>query len=315
MPRSGIGTGPIGFMHRLISNTPRNAAIYSPLLKGADLFLCVIRQSYQAWRQIDARGLPLVLRLDGIYPDKTGLCHQINEEIKETYSRANGVIFQSEFTRSVVTSVFGPPPGLEVVIYNGSFHNESSFANKCEGRHRLLILSRWGDRQRNDEAVRCFVDYPRNNEYDLLIAGKVPPVNRIAHPRVQYLGRLHPSQVLRTLKSCAGLLHLAWYDWCPNSVIEALTSGVPVICTNLGGTKELVKESGIVIENDNAFDWTNPDLMSNVPPIRQELFNNALDRLLEGTETFQFPRKDLFIQRTARAYVDFFGRVLSDAHL
>lgn len=314
IPRSGIGTGPTGFMHRLMSNTPQHLARFTPLVNRSDLFLCLPRQSGQARRKMRLRGVPLVLRLDGIYPDQTGLLQKINQEIRETYLGANGVIFQSEFTRYVVTSVFGPPPSLATVIYNGSSGNRSSVPKPIEGRPRLLILSRWDARKRNEEAVRCFVNYPRNSNYDLLVAGIVPPSKRVRHPRIKYLGRLHPSQVMRTLNSCSGLLHLAWYDWCPNSVIEALTSGVPVICTNLGGTKEIVKRSGIIIDNDDVFDWTDHSLMSSVPPVRQELFNDALDRLLEGTQDFEFPRTDLFIQQTAKQYVRFFSRILSDAH-
>jgi len=32
------------------------------------------------------------------------------------------------------------------------------------------------------------------------------------------------------------------YDWCPNIVIEAMARGCPVICSDSGGTKELVSK-------------------------------------------------------------------------
>ena len=37
------------------------------------------------------------------------------------------------------------------------------------------------------------------------------------------------------------------YDWCPNMVVSALADRVPVICSNFGGTKELVRKNGIII--------------------------------------------------------------------
>ena len=43
------------------------------------------------------------------------------------------------------------------------------------------------------------------------------------------------------------MIHLAWLDHCPNVVVEAVASGVPVICAESGGTKELVGGFGAVI--------------------------------------------------------------------
>ena len=44
------------------------------------------------------------------------------------------------------------------------------------------------------------------------------------------------------------MVHLAWLDWCPNTVVEGLASGLPVLCSHNGGTKELVKGDGIILE-------------------------------------------------------------------
>ena len=45
--------------------------------------------------------------------------------------------------------------------------------------------------------------------------------------------------------------NLAWHftpwDWCPNSVLEQMASGNPVICASSGGTSELVGPAGISI--------------------------------------------------------------------
>lgn len=44
-----------------------------------------------------------------------------------------------------------------------------------------------------------------------------------------------------------------WYENCPMSVVESLALGTPVICSDLGGTKELVKENetGLIFEAKN----------------------------------------------------------------
>ena len=43
------------------------------------------------------------------------------------------------------------------------------------------------------------------------------------------------------------MIHLAWLDHCPNVVVEALSQKCPVICTDSGGTKEIVGQSGLII--------------------------------------------------------------------
>lgn len=43
------------------------------------------------------------------------------------------------------------------------------------------------------------------------------------------------------------MLHVKAPDWCPNAVIEALSCGLPVICPELGGTRELVCDAGVVV--------------------------------------------------------------------
>jgi glycosyltransferase involved in cell wall biosynthesis len=43
-------------------------------------------------------------------------------------------------------------------------------------------------------------------------------------------------------------LHCAWADHCPNVVCEALSQGTPVVCSEVGGTKELVGSYGYVLK-------------------------------------------------------------------
>jgi hypothetical protein len=50
------------------------------------------------------------------------------------------------------------------------------------------------------------------------------------------------------------MLHLAYADHCPNTVIEALSQGCPVVCSSVGGTRELVGDFGIVVD-DGRFDF------------------------------------------------------------
>ena len=53
----------------------------------------------------------------------------------------------------------------------------------------------------------------------------------------------------RYIKGCIGTVHLAWIDWCPNSVVESIMAGKQVIHTNSGGTQEIVNGRGYQVKD------------------------------------------------------------------
>jgi glycosyltransferase involved in cell wall biosynthesis len=59
------------------------------------------------------------------------------------------------------------------------------------------------------------------------------------------------------------MIHLAWLDHCPNVVVEAISQGCPVICTDSGGTQEIVRSNGVIVPEKSQYrfelaDYDNP---------------------------------------------------------
>ena len=120
-----------------------------------------------------------------------------------------------------------------------------------------------------------------------------------------------PLVARKIISDSLGLIHLDQYDWCPNIVVAACFDKVPIICSNYGGTKEIVKSNGIVI---NEF----PDnLPSNIEGMQfarnsripNKLFVDALDRLLFEPRSFEMNNK-LFMHNTSMSYINVFKKVL-----
>jgi glycosyltransferase involved in cell wall biosynthesis len=71
--------------------------------------------------------------------------------------------------------------------------------------------------------------------------------------RVLLPGGMEPTQVARWI-SAADLLTLpSWSEGYPNVVVEALACGTPVVATDVGGTREILRDDcGILVPPRNA---------------------------------------------------------------
>ena len=69
------------------------------------------------------------------------------------------------------------------------------------------------------------------------------------------IGEVSPNSLSKWYRTADIYLHLAWIEPCGNTQIEAMASGVPVICCNNGGIGETVNEAsgGIVVDADMPF--------------------------------------------------------------
>jgi glycosyltransferase involved in cell wall biosynthesis len=107
-------------------------------------------------------------------------------------------------------------------------------------------------------------------------------------------------------------LFFSWLDNCPNTVLEALACGVPVICTNQGGTHELIEKTkgGLIVEADVPFHFKPVDLYH--PPVPdQNALVRAVVTMVERHKEFAaaIDRTAIDIDIVAQRYVDFAEKV------
>lgn len=253
----------------------------------------------------------VVQRLDGIWSKPEDIDTK-NARIKQLYHEADGVVFQSQFDCDYITSQWGHPTkiGLFRIISNGVEIEEVNRNDVPDGLRTLresheavfVCSANWHRSKRLKECVELFLHLQRNYASSCLLVLGDHPDHLIAHKDVYYAGSLPHEVCLQAYAIADWMLHLAWFEHCPNVVVHALSQGCPVVCTSVGGTKELVRDFGCVLRESAKFDFKKPcdydvppsiDLSGVVLPQRTSLGEHAC----------------IDIARTAERYVELFERI------
>ena len=255
------------------------------------------RQIAALWR-IRQRGIRVVQRLDGINwvhkVRRTGLRHYLRSEygniiLKVIRDRlVDRVVYQSNFARHWWQRSHGSANVPEHVVYNGvdlSVFRPDETRLPPEDCVRLLMVegSIMGGYEIGLEHGVAFAKALANRadsahshlpaKVELLIVGQVKPGTRL-----QFERRLAASDRSGLALSWAGLVpqdripeidrtaHMLFsadvHAACPNSVIEALASGTPVVGFDTGALSELVTSGAgeIVPYGGNSWRLESPDV-------------------------------------------------------
>jgi glycosyltransferase involved in cell wall biosynthesis len=237
-----------------------------------------------------------ILRLDGLYFDRG---HPENQSIFHAYDQFDHIIFQGGFCRhqyEAFTGIKRP----HSIITNGvpeEFFIPQEKAFYSEFDKVLIASSSWRRHKRIEEVVEAFKS-PLLKDILLVVLGGYSGPDL---PNVSYLPRIDPEQLPAYYHSADAMVHLAWLDWCPNTVVEGLASGLPVLCSHNGGTKELVKGDGIILELEEDYILGSElDLYS--PP--QVDISSIVDGVLRIVDMPRIKtRNDLKIKNTAIQYI------------
>lgn len=260
---------------------------------------------------IEPTGRPLakkvIQRLDGIWfsPEEF---ETKNSSIKKLYHVADGVIWQSEFDRGMTTKWWGNPKN-GTVIRNGINAPEIKkfqipALEQIRQHYEMLFVcsANWHPQKRLMANIDLYKHLRSFYSSAALIVLGSNPI-KVADPHIFYAGS-QPHEVCLEIFSAANwMLHLAWLDHCPNTVVEALSQGTPVVCSEQGGTKELVQDFGVILKEKNEynFELTNYDN----PPI---LDLTQINKKLPEKEKLGNPF-DVTMDRTMKEYLSFLERI------
>lgn len=274
-------SGPNKFSRQLLNSLVSDYGFSLTSQKDADVEFCLIQQASHKIK-------PMILRLDGIYFNKSQDFNQQNIPINFSYKNSDIVVFQSEFNRRLTEKWFGPHPNYRI-IHNAYLDNpvKDKIFKKESDKEIWSCASSWRPHKRLIDNVRYFLEKAPNDAM-LYVAGEgikdqdIIDIQKLIsfygnEKTVKVCGNLDYTTLRMLYDASSTFLHLAYLDHCPNVVVDAVAHGCHVVCSSSGGTKEIVK-NGTIIEEDE-WDFSPIDLYS--PPkmdfSKIKKINNLLD--------------------------------------
>ncbi len=210
-----------------------------------------------------ARGVRIVQRLDGINwiyrVRNTGLRHSLRAEYGNLVLSlirskiATHILYQSEFCHQWWENWYGVPQKLYSIVHNGvdlDHYRPLPGNDPVSAPYRLLIVEGnlgGGYDQGLENGIELAQRLNRDHrmEIELMVVGRISKEHRssvVSRSRIPILwaGEV-PREKIPDIDRSAHLLFSADLNpACPNSVIEALSCGLPVVSFDTGALNELV---------------------------------------------------------------------------
>lgn len=249
---SGDGGGPLVKVARLKEHFPEHrwrfnlvyALSNAPYLPRAALVL------------LRARGIPIVLNQNGVfYPGwYDGDWRAMNAVMAQGYHLADHVFWQSEFCRRAADRFLGERQGPGEILYNAVDTSRFSPVQRPAGQPFTFLLtgkiaSHMAYRLRSTLEGLAWAR-AQGLEARLTIAGLIDPGARSRTEdclrslglaeAVTFAGPYTQSTAPEVYRGADAYVMTKYLDPCPNTVLEAMACGLPVLYSASGGVPEMV---------------------------------------------------------------------------
>jgi len=263
--RSGNVGGPLVKVSRLQGYFPQHSFRYNLIyaLSNAPYL------SARALEHLRLKNIPIVLNQNGVfYPGwYSGDSDRQNAMMAEMYHRADYVFWQSEFCRRSADRFLGAREGAGEVLFNAVDLDQFSPLEKLSVRPFTFLLTGKISVALNYRVKSTIsglaLARQAGTDVKLKISGWLqdPASIRLMAQKygvsdyVQITGAYSQAEAPSIYQAADAYIMTKYLDPCPNTVIEALACGLPVLYSSIVGVPELVgKNAGIGLEVPENFE-------------------------------------------------------------
>lgn len=205
--------------------------------KGCDVALGISR-----WRT--KTKLPKVIRVDGIHLKRNDKNDWKNERIRKGVKKSDAVIYQSEYAKRECERYFKIKKKNTYVIFNGA--NPADYEKSLNVNIDVISSAKWCHRNgwRKQKKLKTVIKVAAlMPDVNFFVAGKLHKPQK-STDNLTFLGYLEDVELRKCLRSAKVMFYPASMDWNPNSCIEALCAGCPIVGTSEHGVTELIRACG-----------------------------------------------------------------------
>ena len=227
-----------------------------------NLVYLISNNSFLSKRSIDLlkeKKIPIILNQNGVYYPEwfEGDYKEKNYINSYFYQLADYVLYQSQFSKKASEKYLGKRLGAGEILYNAV--DTSYFLPKKNLDKYFTFLITGNIRKKSNYRILSIIYALSNlgNEYKNIkvnIAGYIEDKNYLLNiidtlsleENITFLGKYSQKEAPYIYNTADAYITMAYNDNCPSAVIEAMSSGLPILYSASGGIPELVdKESGI----------------------------------------------------------------------
>ncbi|HEX8378662.1 MAG TPA: glycosyltransferase [Pedobacter sp.] len=192
------------------------------------------------------KNFPLKAILKGVYLNSRLLTFWVSlsmffHQLKGTWKLPDKFIVLGEHSRQLFMDSKLKLKSNQVVV-KPNFCYSLACVNEREDRNYYLYIGRLSDEKGLDVLLKAFA----RNQLPLKIVGTGPLEHEVKafsqrYSNINYLGNLNKENVYTLLKNASALIFPSlWYETFGMVVIEAFSTGTPVIASDLGQLKSLI---------------------------------------------------------------------------
>ncbi|MEK7658894.1 MAG: glycosyltransferase family 4 protein [Patescibacteria group bacterium] len=206
---------------------------------------------------------------------------------------ADGTIFQSKWCLKENMNFFQIPTKYQTSIYNAPNKDIFNKKNKRafgQGKTRLIATS-WSSNMRKGFDIYKYLDENLNfSKYEMTFVGNSP----VYFKNIKHIKPVSSIELANILKEHDIYITASQNDPCSNSLIEALSCGLPAVVLNSGGHLELVGKGG-------EFFFAERDIIEKIDKVAKN-YNYYIKRI-----------KEFSIDTVAKNYYEFAQKIYKDA--
>lgn len=183
---------------------------------------------------------------------------------KSLLASLESIFYHARNTYNLVDKYICPSKFIAEKIIQGGVHKDKvevlyNFADKIEkyptkadGKPYILYFGRLSKEKGIGTLIQVCKQLP---DIRFIIAGSGPLEDSLKNiSNIEFVGFKGGDELKSLIRNAEFTIYPSeWYENCPLSVIESQALGTPVIASNLGGTKELIrdKETGLIFQGGN----------------------------------------------------------------